>query len=167
MQGESLALHEALLLAFFVSALGLIGQVAFRWYERKQLDRQALIDRVYAELSVAEGVMYRVRIALVKTAVEHKKLSRFEAEEYIFGPVIAQSRITSLDLDLRQKGIDAADLVVRIHAHRKYCIEFLLGHDPENIEIESRAFLAPMTHGEWGRLKESAYSVIRRISCMR
>lgn len=164
MQAESLSLFNAVFLAFIVSALGLIAQVFFRWHERKQLDRQALIDRVYAELSVAEGVMYRVRIALARTAANQCKLNRFEAEDYIFGPILAESRITSLDLDLKQKSVDASDLVIAIHAHRKFCIEFLLKHEPDDIKLDNRSFLAPMIETEWRKLKEAAYCVIQRIS---
>jgi hypothetical protein len=164
MQPESLSLFEALLLAISVSTFGLITQVIFRWHERRQLYRQTLIDRVYAELSVAEGVMYRVRTALVKTAADQCKFSRFEAEDYIFNSILAESRLTSLDLDLKQKSIDATDLVVAIHAHRRFCIDFLLKYEPEEIRIDSREFLAPMVVTEWKKLKDSAYCITLKIS---
>jgi hypothetical protein len=163
MQAESLSLFQALVLAFAVSALGLVTQVIFRWYERKQLARQALIDRVYAELAVAEGVMYRVRIALAKTAAKKRKFTLSEAEAYLFGPVIPGSRITSLELDLKQKLIDATDFVVAIHTHRDFCINFLLQHEPHDIKLESRAFREPMILA-WKKLKESADCVIDEIS---
>jgi hypothetical protein len=162
MQAESLSLFQALLLAFAVSALGLVTQVIFRWYEGKQRARQALIDRVYAELAVAEGVMYRVRIALAKTAAKKRKPTRFEAEEYIFGPVIPESRITSLELDLKQKSINATKFVVAIHTHRESCIDFLSQHEPRDIEL-TKAFLEPMIN-EWSKLKKSADCVIKEIS---
>ena len=164
MEQESLSLFNALVLAFAVSFLSLLTQVLFRLYERKQLNRQTLIDRVYAELSVAEGVMYRVRIALARIAANQCKLNRFEAEDYIFGPILAESRITSLDLDLKQKSVDASDLVIAIHAHRKFCIEFLLKHEPNEIKLDNRSFLAPMIEIEWRKLEEAAYCVIQRIS---
>ena len=162
MKAESLSLFQALLLAFAVSALGLVTQVIFRWHERKQLARQTLIDRVYAELSVAEGIMYRVRIALAKTAAKKRKPTLFEAEENLFGPVISKSRITSLELDLKQKSIDATDFVKAIHTHRRSCIKLLFAHEPDDIELEPH-FFQPM-YDEFNKLKESADCVIKEIS---
>lgn len=162
MEPGSLSLFQAILLAFTVSALGFVSQVAFRIFEFIHRRRKDLRDLIVAEFSIAEALHYRLRILCAEIFIDRESKSNREIEEFLFDEVLENSRTISLGLDLAARDVLNSDSFIRsLHYNRKSCIDYVLERIESNEYCESH--LRQFSKNELSHLRREASFLIKRI----